>query len=332
MGLLVSFLNIDFVYQASEQAAQSVGSFIRRPMDLPPPTQVRTGVHTPGISRASEALSSVLDQFDREPVPVQPVRASGIMGGSGDLSSPAIGDVRGANGPDPDTQAQQAQKVVEANYTQVSSPQIYSSEFPSPPNGPQRPDLGQGGARSTVPSSEQALQAQVASLQAQLAAATAAMTAGHTGPPMGEVGASPPPPQLRQDVFSRGTGVPPVVSGAGSHPAPSGSHPAPAGGGHPWLPSTSMAEIWACADDGQQALGYFGSSVSSNSVASIIVTLCLLLPVDTFVPGYTFWMRNPTAGIPVFAIIFKLKQVYSQLYQRTVDVGSLAGIGCQHEV
>ena len=71
-----------------------------------------------------------------------------------------------------------------------------------------------------------------------------------------------------------------------------------------------------------------------TSVASIIVTLCLLLPVDTFAPGYTFWMRNPTAGLPVFAITFK--QVYPQLYQRTlrriVDVGSLAGIGCQHEL
>ena len=71
--------------QASEQAAQSVGSFIRRPMDLPPPTQVGTGVHTAGISRASEALSSVLDQFDQEPTQVQPVRASSIMGGSGVL-------------------------------------------------------------------------------------------------------------------------------------------------------------------------------------------------------------------------------------------------------
>ena len=29
-----------FFQQASEQAAQSVGSFIRRPMQLPPPTQV----------------------------------------------------------------------------------------------------------------------------------------------------------------------------------------------------------------------------------------------------------------------------------------------------
>ena len=143
----------------------------------------------------------------------------------------------------------------------MASPQVYSIEFPSPPNGPQCPDVGQGGERSTVPSYEQALQAQVASLQAQFAAATAAMTAGHTGPPMGEVGASPPPPPppLRQDVFSRCTGVPPVVSGDGAHPAPSGPHPAPAGGGHHRLPSTSMAEIWACAADGQQALGYFGS-------------------------------------------------------------------------
>ena len=98
--------------QASEQAAQSVGSFIQRLMDLPPPTQVGTA-----ISRASEALSSVMDQFDQYPIQVQPVRASGIMGGSGDLSSPTIGDVRGANGPDPDTQAQAAQKVVNANYT-----------------------------------------------------------------------------------------------------------------------------------------------------------------------------------------------------------------------
>ena len=81
-------------------------------MDLPPPTQVGTA-----ISRASEALSSVMDQFDQYPIQVQPVRASGIMGGSGDLSSPTIGDVRGANGPDPDTQAQAAQKVVNANYT-----------------------------------------------------------------------------------------------------------------------------------------------------------------------------------------------------------------------
>ena len=91
-----------------------------------------------------------------------------------------------------------------------------------------------------------------------------------------------------------------------------------------------MNEIWACADDGQQALGYFGSSVSSASVASIIVTLCLLLPVDTFAPGYTFWMRNPTAGLPVFAITFK--QVYPELYQRIANVGSLTGISCQHEI
>ena len=299
-------------HQASEQAAQSVGSFIRRPMDLPPPTQVGQGVHTPGISRASPALSSVLDEFVREPIPVQPVQSSDIIGGVGDLSFPAIGDVRGANGPDPDTQAQQAQnsKVVQANSTQVASPQIYSSDLPIP-NGPQRQDVGMG-ERSPVPSCEQVLQAQIASLQAQLAAATAASNAGHAGSPMGDAGAPPPPPPpLRQGDFSLGTGVPPVVSG-------SGAHPAAAGGGHPRPSSTSMAEIWSCADDGQQAMGYIGSSVSSASVASIIVTLCLLLPVDTFAPGYTFWMRNPTAGLPVFAITFK--QVYPDLYQRIVNV------------
>ena len=212
-----------FFQQASEQAAQSVGSFIRRPMDLPP-QQVGQGVHTPVISRASGVISSVLARFDQEPIPVQPLRTSGIMVGSGDLSPPAVGDVRGATGPDPDTQAHLAQKAVEADSTQVASPLAHSSDFPPPPNGPQRPDVGQGGDRSPVPSYEQALQAQVASLQAQLAAATAATTDGHTGPPMGEVGAPPPPPPpLRQDVFSRGTGVPPVVSGAGVHPAPSGA-------------------------------------------------------------------------------------------------------------
>ena len=156
--------------QASAQAAQSVGSFIRRPMGLPP-QQVGQGVHTPVILRASEALSSVLAQFDREqPIPVQPLQTSGIMGGSGDLSPPAVGDVQGATGPDPDTQAYLAQKAVEANPTQVATPQAYSFEFPPPPNWPQRPDVGQGGDRSPVPSYEQALQAEVASLQAELAA------------------------------------------------------------------------------------------------------------------------------------------------------------------
>ena len=97
-----------FFQQVSGQAAQSAGSFIRRPMDLPPPVGHR--MQTPGVSRASEALSSVLSQIDQEPVPVQPLRASGIMGGSGDLSPhmPAVGDVRGATGPNPDTQAQLA--------------------------------------------------------------------------------------------------------------------------------------------------------------------------------------------------------------------------------
>ena len=147
--------------------------------------QPRQEVHTPVISRASEALSSVLAQFDREPIPVQPLRTSGIIGGSGDLFPPTVGEVRGATGRDPDTQAHLAQNAVEANSTQVASPLAHSSDLPPPPNGPQRPDVGQGGERSPVPSYEQALQAQIASLQAQLAAATAAMTAGHTGPPMG---------------------------------------------------------------------------------------------------------------------------------------------------
>ena len=84
--------------QASEQAAQSVGSFIRRPMHLPPPVGHR--MQTPGVSRASEALSSVLSQIDQEPVPVQPLRSSGIIVGSGDLSPPTVGDVRGDSGPD----------------------------------------------------------------------------------------------------------------------------------------------------------------------------------------------------------------------------------------
>ena len=210
---------------ASEQAAQSVGSFIRRPMDLPPPTQAGQGVRAPVFPRASEALSSVLEQFDQEPAPGQSLWASGIMGASGDLSPPAVGSVTGASGTDPDTQAQLAQKVIEANSTQAVSPLAHSSGVPSLPNGPQRPVVGQGGDLSPVPSHEQALQAQVASLQAQFAEATAAMTAGHTGPLMGEVGPPPPPPPL-QNVFSRGTGVPPVVSGAGAHTAPSGFHPA----------------------------------------------------------------------------------------------------------
>ena len=94
--------------QVSGQAAQSAGSFIRRPMDLPPPVGHR--MQTPGISRASEALSSVLSQFDQEPVPVQPLRSSGIMVGSDDLSPPTVGDVRGASRPDSDTQAQLEQR------------------------------------------------------------------------------------------------------------------------------------------------------------------------------------------------------------------------------
>ena len=313
-----------FFQQASEQAAQSVGSFIRRPMQLPPPTQVGHGVQTPGISRASAALSSVLSQFDQEPAPGQPLQSSGIIGGSENLSPPAVGDVAGATGPGPDTQAHQAQKAVEVNSTQVGSPQARSSDLSPPLNGPQRLEMGQDDSQSPEKTHERDLQAQIASLQAQLAAATAAANAGHTGPAMRAAGAFLPPPPFPQAAgVSFGTGVPPVVSSAGAHPSA-------AGGGHPRPTSAFMNEIWACADDGQQALGYFGSSVSSTSVASIIVTLCLLLPVDTFAPGYTFWMRNHTAGLPVFAITFK--QVYPELYQRIANVGSLTGISCQHEI
>ena len=76
----------------------------------------------------------------------------------------------------------------------------HSSEFPSPPDGPQRTEVGEVADRSTAMSHEQVLQAQIASLQAQLAAATAAATAGHTGSLMGEAGAPPPLPNLH---FSR---------------------------------------------------------------------------------------------------------------------------------
>ena len=141
MGFLVSFFS--FFHQASEQAAQSVGSFIRRPMQLPPPTQVGHGVQTPGISRASAALSAVLSQFDQEPAPVQPQRASVIMGGSDDLSHSVVGDAAGVTGPGPDTQAHLAQKAGQVNSTQVESPRAHISDISPPPNGQQRLEMGE---------------------------------------------------------------------------------------------------------------------------------------------------------------------------------------------
>ena len=65
-------------------------------------------------------------------------------------------------------------------------------------------------------------------------------------------------------------------------------------------------------------------------MATIIVTLCALLPVAQFAPGYVFWMRNPTATISIFAVTFQT--VYPALYARLVAVGSRTGIECQHEI
>jgi hypothetical protein len=100
-------------------------------------------VQTPGISRASAALSAVLSQFDREPAPAQPRRSSGIMGGSDDLSPPAVGDAAGVTGPGPDTQAHLAQKAGQGNSTQVESPGAHISDISPSPNGQQRMEMGE---------------------------------------------------------------------------------------------------------------------------------------------------------------------------------------------
>ena len=79
------------------------------------------------------------------------------------------------------------------------------------------------------------------------------------------------------------------------------------------------------------ALDYFGAS-SVTDMATIIVTLSALLPVAQFAPGYTFWMRNPTATVSIFAVNFQ--SVYPALHAslRLVAVGSRAGIECQQEI
>ena len=90
-----------------------------------------------------------------------------------------------------------------------------------------------------------------------------------------------------------------------------------------------MSALWSTADDGRMALGYFGSS-SVTAMVTMIVTLCALLPVAQFAPGYVFWMRTPAATISVFAVTFQ--SVYPALHARLVSVGSQAGIECQQEI
>ena len=92
-----------------------------------------------------------------------------------------------------------------------------------------------------------------------------------------------------------------------------------------------MAICGPSADDGQMAMDYFESSSMTN-MATIIVTLCALLHVAQFAPGYTFWMHNPTATIPIFEFAVTFKSVYPALYARLVAVGSCTGIECQHEI
>ena len=77
------------------------------------------------------------------------------------------------------------------------------------------------------------------------------------------------------------------------------------------------------------ALDYFGAS-SVTDMATMIVNLSTLLPVAHFAPGYTFWMRNPTATVSIFAVTFK--SVYPALHARLVAVGSRVGIECQQEI
>ena len=67
-----------------------------------------------------------------------------------------------------------------------------------------------------------------------------------------------------------------------------------------------------------------------TNIATSIVTLCALLPVAQFASGYVFWMHNPTATIPIFAVTFK--SVYPALHARLIAVGSCAGVECQHEI
>ena len=65
-----------------------------------------------------------------------------------------------------------------------------------------------------------------------------------------------------------------------------------------------MSALWSTADNGRMALDYFGTS-SVTDMATIIVALSALLPVAHFAPGYTFWMRNLTASVSIFAVTFK---------------------------
>ena len=80
-----------------------------------------------------------------------------------------------------------------------------------------------------------------------------------------------------------------------------------------------MSALWATADNGRMALDYFGTT-SVTDMATIIVTLSALLPVAHFAPGYTYWMRNPTASVSIFAVTFR--SVYPELHARLVAVGS----------
>ena len=90
-----------------------------------------------------------------------------------------------------------------------------------------------------------------------------------------------------------------------------------------------MSALWSTADNGRMALDYFGTS-SVTDMATIIVTLSGLLPVAHFAPGCTYWMRNPTASVSIFAVTFK--SLYPELHARLVAVGSRVGIECQQEI
>ena len=90
-----------------------------------------------------------------------------------------------------------------------------------------------------------------------------------------------------------------------------------------------MLALWSTADNGRMALAYFGTS-SVTDMATIIVTLSALLPVAHFAPGCTYWIRNPTASVSIFAVTFK--SVYPELHARLVAVGSRVGIECQQEI
>ena len=88
------------------------------------------------------------------------------------------------------------------------------------------------------------------------------------------------------------------------------------------------AAVWAVNDYGSKGLtALHGSTSQFASAMSIMLCICVLLPIDIFAPNYVLWNKCPISSLAIF--VDTMKKVHPAAYAEIVAVTKLKGDECR---